>query len=164
MTAKGEVILDEKQTNATIGKQIRLLRKQSGMTQEDLAKELNVTRQALSNWERDVNSPDLGTLKRICSLFGIHMDDLAKEVMKMDVHEKVENNLAQGKKQFNKFDMAIGLFYAIGLFAGIGIFFIGGFITMSGIGWAASLFGGTCFFFVFSLLCHAIITLIRNDK
>ncbi|MBD5483428.1 MAG: helix-turn-helix transcriptional regulator [Lachnospiraceae bacterium] len=49
----------EKQTNATIGKQIRLLRKQSGMTQEDLAKELNVTRQALSNWERDVNSPVL---------------------------------------------------------------------------------------------------------
>jgi len=33
------------------------------MTQEELAGKLNVTRQALSNWERDVNEPDLNTLK-----------------------------------------------------------------------------------------------------
>ena len=36
-----------------------ILRTQLGMTQEELAGELNVTRQALSNWERDVNEPDL---------------------------------------------------------------------------------------------------------
>jgi transcriptional regulator with XRE-family HTH domain len=36
-----------------------------GMTQEELAGELNVTRQALSNWERDVNEPDLNMLKKI---------------------------------------------------------------------------------------------------
>jgi transcriptional regulator with XRE-family HTH domain len=35
------------------------------MTQEELAGELNVTRQALSNWERDVSEPDLNTLKKI---------------------------------------------------------------------------------------------------
>ncbi|WP_263386384.1 helix-turn-helix transcriptional regulator [Lactobacillus crispatus] len=34
------------------------------MTQEELAGELNVTRQALSNWERDVNEPDLNMLKK----------------------------------------------------------------------------------------------------
>ena len=51
------------------------------MTQEELAGELNVTRQALSNWERDVNEPDLNTLKKICFLFGVHMDDFAKEVI-----------------------------------------------------------------------------------
>lgn len=39
------------------------------MTQEELAGELNVTRQALSNWERDVNEPDLNMLKKICFLF-----------------------------------------------------------------------------------------------
>ena len=37
--------------NITTGKQIRHLRTQLGMTQEELAGELNVTRQALSNWE-----------------------------------------------------------------------------------------------------------------
>ena len=53
-----------KQTDITTGKQIRHLRTQSGMTQEELAGKLNVTRQALSNWERDVNEPDLNTLEK----------------------------------------------------------------------------------------------------
>ena len=69
--------MNQKQTDITTGKQIRHLRTQSGMTQEELAGKLNVTRQALSNWERDVNEPDLNTLKKICFLFGVHMDDFA---------------------------------------------------------------------------------------
>ena len=39
--------MNQKQTDITTGKQIRHLRTQSGMTQEELAGELNVTRQAL---------------------------------------------------------------------------------------------------------------------
>lgn len=68
------------------------------------------------------------------------------------------------KRQFNKYDMAIGLFYGVGIFLGIGIFFVGGFMTMSGAGWGASLFGGGCFSLVFGLICHAVITLRRNDN
>lgn len=45
--------MNQEQTNITTGKQIRHLRTQLGMTQEELAGELNVTRQALSN--RKVN-------------------------------------------------------------------------------------------------------------
>ena len=152
--------MDQEQTNITTGKQIHHLRTQAGMTQEELAGELNVTRQALSNWERDVNEPDLNTLQKICFLFGIRMDDFMKEVItKMETYEKK-------KKQhlFNKYDMAIGLFYAVGIFIGIGIFFVGGLMTMSGTGWSASLFGGGCFALVFGLICHAVITLRRNDN
>ena len=47
--------MNQEQTNITTGKQIRHLRTQLGMTQEELAGELNVTRQALSNWEREVS-------------------------------------------------------------------------------------------------------------
>lgn len=80
------------------------------------------------------------------------MDDFAKEVItKMETYEKKE------KRQFNKYDMAIGLFYGVGIFLGIGIFFVGGFMTMSGAGWGASLFGGGCFSLVFGLICHAVI-------
>lgn len=151
--------MNREQTDITTGKQIRRLRIQSGMTQEKLAEELNVTRQALSNWERDINEPDLNMLKKICFLFGVHMDDFAKEVItKMETDEKRE------KQQFNKYDMAIGLFYAVGIFWGLGIFFVGGFLTMTGIGWGASLLGGGCFSLVFGLICHAIITLKRDDK
>ena len=81
--------MNQEQTNITTGKQIRHLRTQLGMTQEELAGELNVTRQALSNWERDVNEPDLNMLKKICFLFGVNMDDFAKEVItKMETYEK----------------------------------------------------------------------------
>ena len=66
--------MNQEQTNITTGKQIRHLRTQLGMTQEELAGELNVTRQALSNWERDVNEPDLNMLKKICFLFGVNME------------------------------------------------------------------------------------------
>ena len=85
--------MNQEQTNITTGKQIRHLRTQSGMTQEELAGKLNVTRQALSNWERDVNEPDLNMLKKICFLFGVHMDDFAKEVItKMETCEKKRND------------------------------------------------------------------------
>ena len=97
--------MNQKQTDITTGKQIRHLRTQSGMTQEELAGELNVTRQALSNWERDVNEPDLNTLKKICFLFGVHMDDFAKEVItKMETCEKKE------KRQFMNFGPRMPIF------------------------------------------------------
>ena len=95
-------------------KQIRHLRTQSGMTQEELAGKLNVTRQALSNWERDVNEPDLNTLKKICFLFGVHMDDFAKEVItKMETCEKKRNdNLISMIWQLDFF-MVSGYFLAL---------------------------------------------------
>ena len=105
---------DQKQTDITTGKQIRHLRTQSGMTQEELAGKLNVTRQALSNWERDVNEPDLNTLKKICFLFGVHMDDFAKEVItKMETCEKKRNdNLISMIWQLDFF-MVSGYFLAL---------------------------------------------------
>lgn len=147
--------------DATIGKKIRSLRLHSGMTQEDLSKELNVTRQALSNWERDINEPDIGILKKLCNKFGLQIDELVMNTLKAEdsnMDEKVE------KEKYNKYNMAIGLFYAAGLFLGIGIFFIGGFITMTGYGWAGSLFAGLTVFFVFGLFSHAMITLKRKDR
>lgn len=157
--------MDNKQNKvqkSSVGEKIRFHRKKSDMTQDELAKKLNVTRQALSNWERDINTPDINTLQKLSYIFGIQMDDLVMEVMKMNT---VENNVEDtGKKNFNKYDMAIGLFYAVALFLGVGIFFTVGFILMTPIGWAASLFAGGCTFLVLGLLAHAIITLKRNDK
>ncbi len=49
--------MNQEQTNITTGKQIRHLRTQLGMTQEELAGELNVTRQAyLSSAEKSVKN------------------------------------------------------------------------------------------------------------
>jgi transcriptional regulator with XRE-family HTH domain len=62
------------------------------MTQEELAGELNVTRQALSNWERDVNEPDLNMLKKICFLFGVNFYESKKRFF-LNIHYPVKQLL-----------------------------------------------------------------------
>ena len=47
---------------------IRTLRKAKGLTQEDLAAQLHVTRQAVSSWERGGSCPDFDTLKALSEI------------------------------------------------------------------------------------------------
>ncbi|MCM1049989.1 MAG: helix-turn-helix domain-containing protein [Clostridiales bacterium] len=59
-----------------IGEEIRKLRKLSGMTQEQLAEKLNVSRQALSKWENGASPPDIESMVKIAVLFRISLDEL----------------------------------------------------------------------------------------
>ena len=52
-----------------IGNKINKLRKLSGMTQEQLAEKLNVSRQTVSKWESDSSVPDLTSIVKIGRLF-----------------------------------------------------------------------------------------------
>lgn len=52
------------------------LRKQKGLSQEELANRLNVSRQTISKWEVGDSSPDLEKLIAISDLFGISLDEL----------------------------------------------------------------------------------------
>lgn len=54
------------------------VRKRSGMTQNDLAEKLNVSRQAVSRWEMGTAKPDFENLIAISDLFGISIDYLLK--------------------------------------------------------------------------------------
>lgn len=60
----------------TIGKNIAELRKNSGMTQEQLAETLGVTSQTISKWENEVTMPDIMLLPVIADCFGITVDEL----------------------------------------------------------------------------------------
>ena len=71
--------MNQKQTDITTGKQIRHLRTQSGMTQEELAGKLNVTRQAVSKWEGAQTIPDLEKILKLGELFGVTTDYLLKD-------------------------------------------------------------------------------------
>lgn len=57
--------------NQSIGQRIAYQRKQKGMSQEDLANLVNVSRQAVSKWESDVSLPDIDRLIKICKLFDV---------------------------------------------------------------------------------------------
>ena len=60
----------------TIGKNIADLRKNSGMTQEQLAEMLGVSSQTISKWENEVTMPDIMLLPVIAGCFDITVDEL----------------------------------------------------------------------------------------
>ena len=59
-----------------ISENITFLRKQAGITQEDLANKLNVSNQAVSKWEAGKCCPDIELLPELASLFEISIDKL----------------------------------------------------------------------------------------
>lgn len=59
-----------------LGKRIAELRKQSGMTQREMAERLQVTTSALCKWERGQNYPDVEMIARMADLFRVSCDDL----------------------------------------------------------------------------------------
>ncbi len=60
----------------TLGTVITSLRKENGMTQLELAEKMNVTDKAVSKWERDLSCPDVNSLPKLASIFGISVDEL----------------------------------------------------------------------------------------
>lgn len=62
--------------SSEIGKNIRRLRKERGLTQEQLAEAVGVTVGAVSKWESGVSSPDIGMLPELADFFEISVDVL----------------------------------------------------------------------------------------
>lgn len=60
----------------TIAKNIVQLRRAKGMTQLELAEQLNYSDKAVSKWERGESLPDIIVLKEIADLFQVKVDDL----------------------------------------------------------------------------------------
>ena len=63
----------------TMGEKLQLLRKSRGLSQEQLAAELDVSRQAISKGECGDSTPDLDKLRAICTYFGVTTDHLIWE-------------------------------------------------------------------------------------
>ena len=63
----------------TPGEKLQLLRRSRGLSQEQLAAELDVSRQAISKWECGDSTPDLDKLRAICTYFGVTTDYLIWE-------------------------------------------------------------------------------------
>lgn len=55
---------------------LKSARVNAGYTQEDAAKELNITPQTLRSYEKGNSFPEVPTLKKIEALYGVHYDDL----------------------------------------------------------------------------------------
>jgi len=64
-----------------IGENIKRLRAEKGVTQEQLAEHLMITFQSVSKWENNVTTPDLELIPKIAGYFGVSIDRLFKVKM-----------------------------------------------------------------------------------
>lgn len=60
----------------TFAEKLKFIRKQAGMSQEQLAEKLGVSRQAVTKWETDAGIPDIENIMAISALFDISIDEL----------------------------------------------------------------------------------------
>lgn len=63
----------------TFGEKLQKLRKENGMSQEELANQLHVSRQAVSKWENDQGYPEMEKMLLSGNLFQVSMDYLLKD-------------------------------------------------------------------------------------
>lgn len=77
----------------TIGEKLRIYRENRNLTSEDVAKALNVTKQAYSKWENDVNVPDIQNIRALVKFFDSSFDFLLdEEVILTPSNIKESNN------------------------------------------------------------------------
>ncbi len=82
--------LEENRQTVKLAEQIRAKRIERGLSQEELAKAIFVSRQTISNWETDRTYPDVESLLLLSQLFNVTTDELLSgdiELMKRIVHD-----------------------------------------------------------------------------
>lgn len=97
-----------------ISKYLQLLRKKHDFTQDDLAKKLNVSRQAVSKWETGSTIPDLEVLLKLSKLYGLTINEIVEpniQPQKITDFEQLsiipEDELKEVLKQFDEKSLVI---------------------------------------------------------
>ncbi len=97
-----------------ISKYLQLLRKKHNYTQDELAKRLDISRQAVSKWETGAAIPDLEVLLKISKLYGITINDIlepnipTKKITDFEqLSEVPENELREILKQYDMTSLVI---------------------------------------------------------
>ena len=138
--------------NLEIANRLQKLRKEKGYSQEQLAEELGISRQAVSKWERAESSPDTDNLICLAKLYGISLDELlstdetVEEIIENnEITEEVETTfeveIPKIKKVLTKKEKAIELFETINFFSiGIIYFVLGSCFNLWPPAWIVFLF------------------------
>lgn len=92
---------------AVDGNRIRLLRKQAGLTQEELGKKMGVIKQTVSSWENNISEPNSEILLSMASVFDVSVDyllgnDTSENPSKKNINTNKPNNTLE-EKLFNSF-------------------------------------------------------------
>ena len=84
---------------------LQFIRAQANITQEQLAEQLDVSRQSVSKWESGASFPEMDTLLRICDLYDVNMDTL----LRGSVEESRVSDTVRYDDHMNHFSLQIAL-------------------------------------------------------
>lgn len=85
--------------NINVGQKLQMARNKQGLTQEQIAQQLQVSRQTISNWENNKSYPDIVSLITLSELYQISLDQLLKGDKAMIEHlSKSTNTVASNRR------------------------------------------------------------------
>lgn len=97
-----------------ISRYLQLIRKSHNYTQEELAKKLDISRQAVSKWETGTTLPDVEVLLKISKLYGITINEILEPTVQAErisdfeqISEIPENELKEVLEQFDARSLVI---------------------------------------------------------
>lgn len=148
----------------SIGQFISALRKANGMTQKQLADELNISDKTVSRWERDEGYPDISLIPVIADIFGVTCDELlcGERKPKNENAEAEEAALSvKGEKQRRRIISGGLTQYKNRSLISIGIMLAG--LIVAVICRSAHIYGRVAFevsliFFIAAVICQIIFT------
>lgn len=76
----------------TLGQKIQNLRKEKGLSQEDLASQITVSRQAVSKWELDLTIPDTENIVQLSKILSVSTDYLLSDVLEKEESKEKETD------------------------------------------------------------------------
>ncbi|PET97708.1 transcriptional regulator [Bacillus cereus] len=106
----------------SLGQQLKKLRESKGFSQEDVAKKIGITRQAVYKWENDKSCPDIENLILLSEMYNVTLDELIKgnQNFKEKIHIDEENEDFEKENEF-------------GFYIGFGLLIMSAFIDYEGI-------------------------------
>ncbi len=170
----------------TFGQRLSRYRKAKGLTQEDVAKQITISPQAVSKWENDISSPDISELSTLADILGVSVNDLlgreeakkeeASEVASAPINEEYkkedededDRKIKEGieafkrkhKQEHKKID-TISIIVTSVLFtlAIIGYILLGVFWTDKGMGWKSG-----WVIILFPIIVGSILNCVKEKK
>ncbi len=111
----------KKENVMTIGEKITNLRQRQGVSQEQLAEKMDVSRQSVSKWEMDQALPQIDKVLQLCEIFGVSCDDLLRDKVALSTKgERVKNKYfgTDGFRGEANVDLTSMQAYRVGRFLG----------------------------------------------
>ena len=140
------------------------LRKQKGLTQEELAESLYVSRTAISKWESGRGYPNIDSLKAISKFYSVTIDELlsGEEVLTIAEEDQKEKETHLRDLVFGLLDLSVAIFFFVPFFGQK----VDGYVqavSLLSLTEVAPYLKATYFFAVISVIASGILTLALQN-